>query len=84
MLGGTTGMPLAKNTGLGQVRLAVEPGEGKNIPPNDLKVTFTAPNQMTVEALDNEGKVISGSGITQPINAAGNVIYGYRINMDSS
>ncbi len=84
VLGGANGMPLAKNTGLGQVRLTVEPGEGKNIPPNNLKVTFTTPNQMTVEALDNEGKVISGSGITQPINAAGNVIYGYRINMDSS
>jgi flagellar hook-associated protein 1 FlgK len=84
VLGGATGLPMDKNTGLGQVRLVVEPGEGKNIPPNDLKVTFNSPNQVVVEALDNDGKVINGSAITQTINAAGNVIYGYRITMDSS
>ncbi len=78
------GMNFSTNTGAGQVTATVEPGQGKNIPPNDFKVTFVAPNQLTVEALDASGKAIAGSGVTQVIDATGNVIHGFRFQMDTT
>ncbi|WP_306520365.1 flagellar hook-associated protein FlgK [Rheinheimera sp.] len=80
-LGVYSGMPYRQNTGLGQVLATVEPGEGKNIPPNDFLIEFVAPNQFTMSALDERGAVIAGSAVTQ---VTGTVAYGFEINMDTS
>ena len=76
------------------VTATVEAGRGKDIPPNDFLVTFTAPNQFRLEVLDERGKVVSGSAVTQTIaaypatfnstNVPGNFLYGYEIRLDNS
>lgn len=93
-LGSFGGLPLAANTGAGIVTATVEPGKGKDIPPNDFMVTYTAPNQFKLEALDERGKVVSGSAVTQTItaypavfnstNVPGNYLFGYEIRLDNT
>jgi flagellar hook-associated protein 1 FlgK len=88
------GYPMTTNTGAGVVTATVEPGKGKDIPPNDLLVTFTAPNQFKLETLDERGKVIAGSAVTQTItaypavfnssNVPGNFLNGYEIRLDNT
>jgi len=88
------GFPMTTNTGAGMVTATVEAGRGKDIPPNDFLVTFTAPNQFRLEVLDERGKVVSGSEVTQTIaaypatfnstNVPGNFLYGYEIRLDNS
>ncbi len=88
------GYQMSTNTGAGVVTATVEPGKGKDIPPNDLLVTFTAPNQFKVETLDDRGKVIAGSAVTQTItaypatfnstNVPGNFLNGYEIRLDNT
>ncbi len=68
-LGTYGGYPMSSNTGAGIVTAVVEQGKGKDIPPNDFLVTFTAPNQFKMEALDSRGNVIAGSAVTQTITA---------------
>ncbi len=80
-LGAYSGMPFRQNTGSGQVLATVEPGQAKNIPPNDFLIEFVAPNQFTMSALDERGAVIAGSAVTQ---VTGTVAYGFEINMDTS
>lgn len=93
-LGTFGGYPMTTNTGAGVVTATVEAGKGKDIPPNDLLVTFTAPNQFKVETLDDRGKVIAGSAVTQTItaypatfnstNVPGNFLNGYEIRLDNT
>ncbi len=93
-LGTYGGYPMTGNTGGGIVTATVEPGKGKDVPPNDLLVTFTAPNQFKLEALDDRGKVIAGSAVTQTItaypatfnstNVPGGFLSGYEIKLDNS
>ena len=88
------GYPMTTNTGAGIVTATVEAGKGKDIPPNDFLVTYTAPNQFKLEVLDERGKVIAGSAVTQTIaaypatfnstNVPGNFLYGYEIKLDNS
>ncbi len=88
------GYPMTTNTGAGVVTATVEAGKGKDIPPNDLLVTFTAPNQFKLETLDERGKVIAGSAVTQTItaypavfnssNVPGNFLNGYEIRLDNT
>ena len=88
------GYPMTSNTGAGIVTATVESGKGKDIPPNDFLVTYTAPNQFRLEVLDERGKVVSGSAVTQTItaypatfnstNVPGNFLYGYEIRLDNS
>jgi len=93
-LGTYGGYPMTTNTGAGLVTATVEAGKGKEVPPNDLLVTFTAPNQFKLETLDDRGKVIAGSAVTQTIaaypatfnstNVPGNFLNGYAITLDNS
>jgi len=53
------------NTGNGTIAATVAPGQAKNIPANDLRITFTAPDAFTIEAVDSFGNPISGSAITR-------------------
>lgn len=85
---------LKSNTGAGLVSAVIEPGKGKDMPPNEFQVTFTAPNQFTLEALDERGNVVAGSAVTQTItaypatfnstNVPGNFLYGMEITLDNS
>ena len=93
-LGTYGGYPMTSNTGSGLVTATVESGKGKDVPPNDLLVTFTAPNQFKLETLDERGKVIAGSAVTQTIaaypatfnstNVPGNFLNGYEIKLDNT
>jgi flagellar hook-associated protein 1 FlgK len=93
-LGTYGGYPMTSNTGAGIVTAVVEQGKGKDIPPNDFLVTFTAPNQFTMEALDTRGNVIAGSAVTQTItaypatfnssNVPGNFLNGFEITLDNT
>ena len=88
------GLAVDRNTGAGQVTAVLEPGRGVDIPPNDFVVTFTAPNQFTMEALDDNGKAIAGSAVTSTItgypatfntgNVAGGFLYGFEVTLDNS
>jgi len=88
------GYPKTSNTGAGIVTVTVEAGKGKDIPPNDFLVTYTAPNQFKLEVLDERGNVITGSAVTQTItaypatfnstNVPGNFLYGYEIKLDNT
>ncbi|RVU34553.1 flagellar hook-associated protein FlgK [Rheinheimera riviphila] len=89
-----TGLSVERNTGAGQVTAKLEPGRGVDIPPNDFVVTFTAPDQFTMEALDDNGKAIAGSAVTSTItgypatfntgNATGGFLYGFEVTLDDS
>lgn len=86
--------PMRDNTGAGRITATVETGQGSSVPPNEFLLTFTAPNQFKMEVLDNDGKVISGSAITQTVtaypmtfntgNATGGFLYGYEVTLDNS
>lgn len=88
------GLSLARNAGAGQVTAILEPGRGVDIPPNDFVITYTALNQFTMEALDENGKAISGSAVTGTItgspatfntgNVAGGFLYGFEVTLDDS
>jgi flagellar hook-associated protein 1 FlgK len=58
-------LPYSGNTGTGAITAAVAPGQGKNIPANDIRITFTAADAFTVEALDASGNVIPGTAISR-------------------
>ncbi|WP_233078051.1 flagellar hook-associated protein FlgK [Rheinheimera soli] len=60
-----TALPYAGNTGSGAITASVAAGQGKNIPANDLRITFTAPDAFTVEAMDASGNVIPGTAISR-------------------
>jgi flagellar hook-associated protein 1 FlgK len=89
-----SGLSVDRNTGSGQVTATLEPGRGVDIPPNEFVVTYTAPNQFTMEALDENGKAIAGSAITSTItgypatfntgNVAGGFLYGFEVTLDNS
>lgn len=89
--GSYQGLPLSTNTGTGGVTVSVDPGRGKELPPNEFKFTFVAPSSFRLEALDNNGAAIAGSDIT--VNAAalttlnastsgGNFYHGLSIKLD--
>ncbi len=60
-----TALPYSSNTGAGAITASVAAGQGKNIPANDIRITFTAPDAFTVEALDASGNVIPGTAISR-------------------
>lgn len=60
-----TAWPFTANTGAGTITASVAPGQGKNIPANDLRITFTAADAFTVEAVDATGTVIPGTAISR-------------------
>ncbi len=86
--------PMRDNTGAGRITATVQTGEGSSVPPNEFLITFNAPNQFTMEVLDNNGKVITGSAITETVtgypmtfntdNVGGGFLYGYEITLDNS
>ncbi len=86
--------PMRGNAGAGRITAVVESGQGGSIPPNEFLLTFSAPNQFKMEVLDNEGKVIAGSAITQTVtgypmtfntsNATGGFLYGYEVTLDDT
>jgi flagellar hook-associated protein 1 FlgK len=88
------GLALDQNTGGGKVTAVLEAGRGVDIPPNDFVITFTAPNQFTMEALDDNGKAITGSAVTSTIaaypatfntgNVTGGFLYGFEVTLDNS
>jgi flagellar hook-associated protein 1 len=88
------GLSVARNTGAGQVTASLESGRGVDIPPNNFVITYTDPNQFTMEALDDNGKAIAGSAVTSTItgypatfntsNVAGGFLYGYEVTLDNS
>lgn len=55
------GLSYSTNTGTAVSSVTIEAGKGKQLPPNDFLVTITGANQVTVQALDSKGQVISGS-----------------------
>ncbi|EGM78250.1 flagellar hook-associated protein FlgK [Rheinheimera sp. A13L] len=57
--------PFSGNTGAGTITASVAPGQGKNIPANDVRITFTAADAFTVEAVDASGNVIPGTAISR-------------------
>lgn len=68
------GLNFRENTGSAAVGVALEPGKGKQLPPNDFLVTISGPNQVTVEALNSKGevipnsaKLINGQDFTNPV-----------------
>lgn len=61
-----TGFAHTENTGAGMVNLAIEPGHGKSLPPNDFLLTVE-PTGVRVQALDLQGKVIVGSDKVIPV-----------------
>ncbi|MCA1929469.1 flagellar hook-associated protein FlgK, partial [Rheinheimera sp.] len=65
VLPGFTALPFSSNTGNGAITASVAAGQGKNIPPNDIRITFTAVDAFTVEALDASGNVIPGTAISR-------------------
>ena len=56
----SNGFSYASNTGTGAVSLTIEPGKGSSLPPNDFLLTVEA-GGVRIQALDSEGKIISGS-----------------------
>lgn len=82
----------ADNTGTGSFTGRVEPGKGSEIPANDFLITYTAANQITVEALDGAGNVIAGSAITATLTAgvadssatAGGFLYGLELTLSGA
>jgi len=58
-------LPFSSNTGTGTITASVAAGQGKNIPPNDVRITFTAADAFTVEAVDASGSVIPGTAISR-------------------
>ena len=57
--------PFSGNTGAGTITASVAAGQGKNIPANDVRITFTAADAFTVEAVDASGNVIPGTAISR-------------------
>src|SRR3990167_5728011 len=47
-----TALPFSTNTGSGVITASVAQGQGKNIQANDVRITFTAADAFTVEAVD--------------------------------
>ena len=86
--------PMRDNAGAGRITAVVESGKGSSVPPNEFLLTFTAPNQFKMEVLDNDGKVIAGSAITQAVtgypmtfntsNVTGGFLYGYEVTLDDT
>ncbi|MDZ7901196.1 MAG: hypothetical protein U5L01_01005 [Rheinheimera sp.] len=82
------------NAGAGRITATVEGGQGGSVPPNEFLITFTAPDQFKMEVLDNEGKVVTGSAITQTVtgypmtfntgNVGGGFLYGYEVTLDDT
>lgn len=60
-----TASPFSTNTGSGIITAAVAAGQGKNVPANDIRITFTAADAFTVEAVDASGDVIPGTAINR-------------------
>ena len=60
-----TALPFSSNTGNGAITASIAAGQGKNIPANDFRISFTAPDAFTVEALDASGNVIPGTAISR-------------------
>lgn len=93
-LGTYGGLPMKANTGAGKVLATIEPGHGKDMPANEFLVTYTAPNQFKLEAVDQSGAVLAGFAITQTIagypakfnstNVPGNMLYGMEITLDTT
>ncbi len=87
------GYDFATNTGTGTVSVAIEPGKGNSLPPNDFLLTVTAANEVTLQALDAKGNVIAGSdkvitGLTFPVtinsaDAAGD-LYGLELTINGA
>ncbi|MDX3775449.1 flagellar hook-associated protein FlgK [Chromatiaceae bacterium AAb-1] len=88
------GLPYPANTGGGSITMTIEPGQGKNLPPNDFRVTVIDANNVRIEALDVQGNVISGSakdvnipgGFPATIGSddAGGDLYGLSITIDGA
>lgn len=87
------GYDFASNAGTGFVSVAIEPGKGNSLPPNDFLLTVTAADEITLQALDAKGNVIAGSdkvvsGLTFPatINSAdaADDLYGLEITIDGA
>ncbi|WP_214000092.1 flagellar hook-associated protein FlgK [Arsukibacterium sp.] len=88
------GLALSSNTGTAVVSSVIEPGKGTQLPPNDFLVTVTAADEITVQALDVKGNVITGSdkvisGLTFPatINSddvASDDLFGLQITIDGA
>ncbi|MBV2127889.1 flagellar hook-associated protein FlgK [Arsukibacterium indicum] len=87
------GFDFASNTGTGFVTVAIEPGKGNSLPPNDFLLTVTAADEITLQALDAQGNVIVGSdkvvsGLTFPVTInsadAADDLYGLEITIDGA
>jgi flagellar hook-associated protein 1 FlgK len=88
------GLAVDRNTGAGQVTAIMQPGKGVDIPPNEFLVTYTAPDQFKMEALDDNGKAIAGSAVTSTItgypatfntgNVAGGFLYGFEVTLSNT
>lgn len=84
-----TAMPYGSNTGSGAITASVAAGQGKNLPANDVRITFTAADAFTVEALDASGNVIPGTatsraGVTFPVTVTSddtNDFFGLNITL---
>jgi flagellar hook-associated protein 1 FlgK len=56
------------NTGTGSISATVEPGKGAELTSSNFLMTYTA-GQLQIDALDDDGAIIAGSTILQPIGA---------------
>ncbi len=79
------------NTGTGALTGTVEAGKGKELPAADFLITYTAPNQITVEALDQYGNVVGSpitanvvAGVADSNTAVGGFLYGLELNLSGA
>ena len=80
----------AANTGTGSITATVEPGKGPELTASNLLITINGAN-MEIDALDDQGNVITGSRITQAIgalpatfnstNVAGGTLFGLSMSL---
>lgn len=86
-----TALPFSSNTGTGVITASVAAGQGKNIPANDIRITFTAADAFTAEAVDALGNVIPGTaisrtGVTYPVTVTSddaNDFFGLSISLNN-
>lgn len=56
-----SGLSHPENTGTGSVAMQIEAGQGKNLPPNDFRITYESATQVRVQVLDTRGEPIAGT-----------------------
>jgi len=79
----SNGLASDSNTGTGDLKVSVIPGQAKNLPSNDFQVTFTGANSFDVYTLDGNNKTLLSSGTTPPATYQ-LASYGVQIDVSGS